>query len=215
MHTIELTDEELRLLQAALHSYLDDFGHEEADVLRQIKALIAKLPPARLSARSPRPLEPRRLENDDRRAAALPPGRVGRRIRRGAWASLQGVDLGRGDRALGRRVPLGVARSRRPGAAEPGARADREGAGRRRGVRRRGDDRGRASQSKSSRAAASRSSSTFDTESSPTGADFPIRSNRGGGHGNLHRGAGRQRTVSGQRTRSSGNTAPSAKRSIR
>jgi hypothetical protein len=46
MHTIELTDEELRLLQAALHSYLDDFGHDEADVLRQIKALIAKLPPA-------------------------------------------------------------------------------------------------------------------------------------------------------------------------
>jgi hypothetical protein len=46
MHTIELTDEDLRILQAALHSYLDDFGHEEADVLRQIKALIAKLPPA-------------------------------------------------------------------------------------------------------------------------------------------------------------------------
>jgi hypothetical protein len=43
MHTIELTDEELRLLQAALHSYLDDFGHEEADVLRQAKALLAKL----------------------------------------------------------------------------------------------------------------------------------------------------------------------------
>jgi len=43
MHTIELTDEELRLLHAALHSYLDDFGHEEADVLRTIKALIAKL----------------------------------------------------------------------------------------------------------------------------------------------------------------------------
>ncbi len=45
MHTIELTDEELRLLHAALHSYLDDFGHEEADVLRQIKALLANLPP--------------------------------------------------------------------------------------------------------------------------------------------------------------------------
>ena len=44
MHTIELTDDELRLLQAALHSYLDDFGHEEADVLRALKALIAKLP---------------------------------------------------------------------------------------------------------------------------------------------------------------------------
>ena len=45
-HTIELNEDELRLLQAALHSYLDDFGHEEADVLRQIKELIAKLPTA-------------------------------------------------------------------------------------------------------------------------------------------------------------------------
>jgi hypothetical protein len=44
MHTIELTDEELRLLHAALHAYLDDFGHEEADVLRRVKQLIAKLP---------------------------------------------------------------------------------------------------------------------------------------------------------------------------
>jgi hypothetical protein len=44
VHTIELSDEELRLLHAALHSYLDDFGHEEADLLRQIKALIARLP---------------------------------------------------------------------------------------------------------------------------------------------------------------------------
>jgi hypothetical protein len=44
MHTIELTEDELRLLHAALHSYLDDFGHEEADVLRELKALIAKLP---------------------------------------------------------------------------------------------------------------------------------------------------------------------------
>jgi hypothetical protein len=44
MHTIELDSEELRLLREALHSYLDDFGHEEADVLRKIKELIAKLP---------------------------------------------------------------------------------------------------------------------------------------------------------------------------
>jgi hypothetical protein len=44
MHTIELTDDELRLLHSALHAYLDDFGHEEADVLREIKALLAKLP---------------------------------------------------------------------------------------------------------------------------------------------------------------------------
>jgi len=44
MHTVELSEDELRLLHAALHSYLDDFGHEEAEVLRRAKALIAKLP---------------------------------------------------------------------------------------------------------------------------------------------------------------------------
>ena len=46
MHTIELSDQELTLLHSALHAYLDDFGHEEADVLRELKALIAKLPPS-------------------------------------------------------------------------------------------------------------------------------------------------------------------------
>ena len=45
MHTIELDDGELRILHAALHAYLNDFGHDEADVLRQIKQLIGKLPP--------------------------------------------------------------------------------------------------------------------------------------------------------------------------
>lgn len=44
--TIELTDDELRLLHSALHSFLDDFGHEEADVVRRLKDLIAKLPSA-------------------------------------------------------------------------------------------------------------------------------------------------------------------------
>jgi hypothetical protein len=44
IHTLILTDDELRLLGSALHSYLDDFGHEEADVLRAIKELIEKLP---------------------------------------------------------------------------------------------------------------------------------------------------------------------------
>jgi hypothetical protein len=43
-HTIELSDEELKLVRSALHSYLDDFGHEEADVLREIKQLLEKLP---------------------------------------------------------------------------------------------------------------------------------------------------------------------------
>ena len=44
MHTIDLTDDELRMLRAALHSYLDDFGHDESDLLRQIKELIERLP---------------------------------------------------------------------------------------------------------------------------------------------------------------------------
>jgi hypothetical protein len=43
-HTLLLNDDDLRLLRAALHSYLDDFGHEEADVLREIKELMARLP---------------------------------------------------------------------------------------------------------------------------------------------------------------------------
>jgi hypothetical protein len=43
-HTLQLTDEEVRLLHSALHAYLDDFGHEEADVLRRLKELMAKLP---------------------------------------------------------------------------------------------------------------------------------------------------------------------------
>ncbi|HET9740732.1 MAG TPA: carboxyl transferase domain-containing protein [Solirubrobacteraceae bacterium] len=42
-HTLNLDDEEHRLLLAAVHSYLDDFGHEEADVLRRVKELHAKL----------------------------------------------------------------------------------------------------------------------------------------------------------------------------
>jgi hypothetical protein len=44
MHTIELTDEELRLVRNALQSFLEDFGHDEADVLRAIKQVLAKLP---------------------------------------------------------------------------------------------------------------------------------------------------------------------------
>jgi len=44
MTTIELTAEELQLLRSALHSFLDDFGHDELDVVRQIQALLAKLP---------------------------------------------------------------------------------------------------------------------------------------------------------------------------
>jgi hypothetical protein len=42
-HSLLLDDDEHRLLLAAVHSYLDDFGHEEADVLRELKGLHAKI----------------------------------------------------------------------------------------------------------------------------------------------------------------------------
>jgi hypothetical protein len=44
MHTIQLTADELKLVHQALKSFRDDFGHKEAELLHQIKALIAKLP---------------------------------------------------------------------------------------------------------------------------------------------------------------------------
>ena len=44
MHTIQLTEEELRIVRNALQSFLEDFGHDEADVLRGIKQVLAKLP---------------------------------------------------------------------------------------------------------------------------------------------------------------------------
>ena len=43
MKTLQLDDEELTMLVAAVRSYLDDFGHDEADVLRRVKRLLAKL----------------------------------------------------------------------------------------------------------------------------------------------------------------------------
>ena len=46
MAVLELTDEELKLLRNALHAFLDDFGHEEADVVARIQELLAKLPAA-------------------------------------------------------------------------------------------------------------------------------------------------------------------------
>jgi hypothetical protein len=45
MTTLELTDEELKLLREALKSFLDDFGHKEAEIVAEIQALLAKLPP--------------------------------------------------------------------------------------------------------------------------------------------------------------------------
>lgn len=44
MTTIELTPDEVQLMRSALRSFLDDFGHDESDVVAGIKALLAKLP---------------------------------------------------------------------------------------------------------------------------------------------------------------------------
>jgi hypothetical protein len=43
-YRLDLTPAQLKITYTALHSLLDDFGHEEADVLRKVKQLIAKLP---------------------------------------------------------------------------------------------------------------------------------------------------------------------------
>ncbi len=42
-HELRLDDEEHRLLEAAVHAHLNDFGHDEADVLRSLKELHAKV----------------------------------------------------------------------------------------------------------------------------------------------------------------------------
>ncbi|GAA1587539.1 MULTISPECIES: hypothetical protein [Kribbella] len=44
MYTIELQTEELQLLRSALGSYLQAFGHNEADLVKATRALLAKLP---------------------------------------------------------------------------------------------------------------------------------------------------------------------------
>jgi hypothetical protein len=44
MATIDLNDDELRLVRSALNSFLSDFGHEEADLITAIRSLLNKLP---------------------------------------------------------------------------------------------------------------------------------------------------------------------------
>jgi len=44
MYTIELQAEELQLLRSALGSYLQAFGHNEADLVKAARTLLLKLP---------------------------------------------------------------------------------------------------------------------------------------------------------------------------
>lgn len=41
---VELTTAEWRLVEAALGAFVSDFGHDEADVIEQLRTILAKLP---------------------------------------------------------------------------------------------------------------------------------------------------------------------------
>lgn len=43
MKTVHLTDAELVMLRNAMRTYLSSFGHNEADVVEQVKRVLAKL----------------------------------------------------------------------------------------------------------------------------------------------------------------------------
>ena len=47
MYTLELSDQELRVVRAALEAYLEEFGHDEAETLRLIKGVMARVSEAR------------------------------------------------------------------------------------------------------------------------------------------------------------------------
>ena len=44
MTMIELSPDEVQLTRSALKAFLDDFGHDEIDVVRRLQAILAKLP---------------------------------------------------------------------------------------------------------------------------------------------------------------------------
>ena len=43
-YRLELTPAQLKVVHAALHSFLNDFGHEQPDVHRIVRELLDKLP---------------------------------------------------------------------------------------------------------------------------------------------------------------------------
>ena len=54
MNTIRLTDTELRMARNALQAYLQVFGHDEADVVREIKSVIVKFRDVETEGEEPR-----------------------------------------------------------------------------------------------------------------------------------------------------------------
>lgn len=53
MYTIELSQQELRVIGTALEAYLAEFGHDEAETERLIKAVIARVKTARAADGAP------------------------------------------------------------------------------------------------------------------------------------------------------------------
>lgn len=53
MNTIHLNDAELAMARHALQAYLRAFGHDEADTVRAIKGVIAKLDEAQVEGEEP------------------------------------------------------------------------------------------------------------------------------------------------------------------
>lgn len=47
MYILELSERELRVVREALEAYLEEFGHDEAEILRLIKSVIASVQAAR------------------------------------------------------------------------------------------------------------------------------------------------------------------------
>lgn len=47
MYVVELGESELRVVRQALEAYLEEFGHEEAETVRLIKAVMARVRTAR------------------------------------------------------------------------------------------------------------------------------------------------------------------------
>ena len=43
MHTVELTDDELRLVREAVRAFLGDFGNDQRELVRSLVAILQKL----------------------------------------------------------------------------------------------------------------------------------------------------------------------------
>ena len=57
---LELTPAQMKITHTALRSLLDDFGHEEAEMVRIVHEVLEKLPTSTRSARSSSARTPRR-----------------------------------------------------------------------------------------------------------------------------------------------------------